>query len=783
MVARGSDATTDLQARLRELFTLARRPTYRGLEAHADQAGRTLRTSTVSDLLNGSSTPRWETVATFVDACARHARAHRIALDPQAVDLDRWYGLYQAMENDLADRAAERERIAGRPVAVRSGRFAVPAQLPAANPIFAGAIDRIAELDKLAAGGDGPGAVTVVVIDGTAGVGKTTLAVHWAHRVAAGFPDGQLYVNLRGFHPEEPTVSPAHVVHGFLDALGVPVPRIPAGLDARAAMYRSLLAGRRVLVVLDNAHDSAQVRPLLPGTTGCLVVVTSRSRLTGLVADGARPVSLELPSAAEAREMLARQVGADRVAAEPDAVTTIIERCARLPLALGLAGANAAIHRRTPLATLAGQLSGAPWDTLTGDSPGTDLRTVLSWSYHALGPAAAGLFRLLGVAPGPEVTVPVAASLAGIEAGQARRSLGELLRNNLIIELRPGRYTLHDLLRAYAAELAAGDPQRRAAIGRVLSHYLHTADAAVRRIMPLDPGTMTTLRPGVVPEAPGDEHAALAWLSTEHEALLAAVELAGREGFDAEVGELAWTLWDFLDLNGHWPDMAAVQGLALRAARRMGDRAGQRRAHGGLARAATLLGHREEAEEHYRRALELAVELGDRAGQAHIHRGLARLHEGQRDLGRALGHARQALDLLTAPDDEVRRAAAQNHVGWLHALLGDYEQAVACCSEALAVHERADFRHGMAAALDSLGYCHFHQGDHRRARERYREALRLYERLGERYNQADVLTHLGDAYRAAGDEQAAGLAWRRALTILDDLRHTDADAVRARLTA
>ena len=341
--------------------------------------------------------------------------------------------------------------------------------------------------------------MVIGAIDGMPGAGKTTLAVHWAHLVADRFPDGQLYVNLRGFDPGG-ALGPAEVLSGFLPALGVTPPQVPADLDGRAALYRSLLAGQRVLVVLDNARDVAQVRPLLPGSPGCMVIVTSRNRLASLAAsDGARTLTLDVFSAADAREALARRLGADRVAAEPAAVEEIIA-CVRAAAAGagpggGAGGRAAAVpagrHRRRT-ARRAGRLDALA----TGD--GTDVRAVFSWSYRMLSPPAARLFRLLSLQAGPDISLAAAASLAARRPGQAGALLAELTRTRLVTEYSPGRYSLHDLLRSYAAELCAEtdpDGDRDAAISRLLSHYLHSAHHSHLLLQPHQ------RLPGLEPEA------------------------------------------------------------------------------------------------------------------------------------------------------------------------------------------------------------------------------------------------------------------------------------------
>jgi DNA-binding SARP family transcriptional activator len=362
-------------------------------------------------------------------------------------------------------------------------RAVVPRQLPADVDGFTGRTSTLKALDTLIGSSK---TVVISAIAGTAGVGKTTLAVHWAHQVADRFPDGQLYVDLRGFHPSGKAMTPAQAVRGFLDALEVPQHRIPIDLASQVGLYRSLLAGKQMLVVLDNARDADQVRPLLPGSPTCLVVVTSRDQLTSLVAaEAARPLELGLLSVDEARQLLAYRLGADRVAAEPAAVQTIIDRCARLPLALAIAAARAATQPTFSLAAVAAQLrhDASGLDELTTGDPSTDARAVFSWSYQALSPEAASLFRLLGLHLGPDLTAPAAASLAALPASRVRPLLDELCRSHLLTEHAPGQYMLHDLLRAYAAELATADPDViRPALHRLLDHYLHTGHAAALRI-------------------------------------------------------------------------------------------------------------------------------------------------------------------------------------------------------------------------------------------------------------------------------------------------------------
>jgi tetratricopeptide (TPR) repeat protein len=667
-------------------------------------------------------------------------------------------------------------------------------------PTFTGRDHHLAVLHQLLPSKDQPRdagdthrettAVVISTIDGTAGVGKTALAVHWAHQVRDRFPDGQLYVNLRGFDPSGQVMEPAAAVRGFLDALEVPPQRIPAGPDEQAALYRSLLVDKRMLVMADNARDSAQVRPLLPGAPGCLVVVTSRNQLTGLVAaHAAHPLSLDLLTPDEARQLFAHRLGVDRVAAEPDAVDEIITACARLPLALALVAAHAVMRPHTPLRTLAEQLRDSQhrWHMLIGDDPTTDVQAVFSWSYQALTPAAARLFRLLGLHPGPDIGVPAAASLTALPVDEVRSMLAELARANLLTEHSPGRYTLHDLLRAYATHLAHTtdtDPQRHTVTHRILDHYLHTAHTADRQLYPArDPIALTPPQPGVTPQHLADYAQAMAWFTAEHRVLLAAVAHAAATGFDTHTWQLTWAVWTFLDRRGLWHDLAAVSRAAVAAAERLTDPTAQAYAHRNLASAYIRLGGFDDAETQLSRALDLATRAGDPVGQGQAHHGLALVWERRGHPAQALDHASHALHLYRAAGHQIGQARALNNVGWYHALLGDHQQALTSCQQALTLHQELDDHDGQAATWDSIGYAHHHLGHHTHAVTSYQHALDLRRDLGDRYYEATTLTNLGDTHHATGNDQAARDAWQHALGILDELDHPDADTVRTKLNA
>jgi DNA-binding SARP family transcriptional activator/tetratricopeptide (TPR) repeat protein len=662
-----------------------------------------------------------------------------------------------------------------------------PAQLPPSVAGFTGRGAELAILDRLLAESRRiRQAALLSVVGGTAGVGKTALAVHWAHRVAAAFPDGQLYVNLRGFDPSGSPMAPADAVRRFLDAFGVPVQRIPAAVDAQTALYRSIVAGKRVLVVLDNAALVEQVRPLLPGAPGCLVVVTSRNQLTGLVAvEGAHPITLDVLTRADARDLLTGRLGPERVAAEPDAVDDIVACCAGLPLALGIVAGRAAINPRLPLRALADELrrDRAALDGLDGGDATSDLRSVFSWSYQRLTTRAARLFRLLAVHPGPDIGVAAAASLLGLPTAEVRPLLSELVRAHLIVEHSPGRYAVHDLLRAYASELVRAkdsDADRLTAVHRLLDHYLHTA---AQMLNPRREGLkMVPVVSGVTVEPLPERDAQLAWFAVERPVLLATLDLAYASGFDTHVWQLARTLSEPLDWQGHWQAQALAQQTALAAAQRSGSLLGQAHALRSAAQAHRRLGQLQEAHSGLKQALALYETLGDDVGQAHTHHRYANLYEQQGRYRDALRHAEQALDLYRRARHAVGVPNALNGVGWYHSLLGDHRKALVHCEQALAALRQLGDPGGEADTWDSLGYAHQHLGDHEQAIACYRRALELYRQLGSRYAQADTLVHLGDAYRAAGDPTAARRAWLSAVEVLDQLAHPDAEGVRARLS-
>ncbi len=664
----------------------------------------------------------------------------------------------------------------GSPAAAAPPAIAVPRQLPPVPRCFVGRADELKALSGIVDGMTG----TVATVEGGAGIGKTTLAVYWAHLVAGLFPDAQLYANLRGFDRSGTPVRPTRIIWSFLHALGVPPARIPADLDAQVGLYRSVLAGRRVLVVLDNARDADQVRPLLP-PAGCFAVVTSRACLTGLAAvDGARRLVLEVFTPAEARELLTRQLGVETVLTDEKSAVELIGLCAGLPLALSIATAR---RPGAPLAEVVCELAAEDrLDALDGGEPVVNLRSVFSWSVENLSWPAARMFRLCGVHPGPDISGEAAAALAGVPMTYARRMLTEVTRQNLMTAAG-GRFGCHDLLRAYAAEQARdhdGPAEVSVALGRVMDHYLHTAVQVARILRPArDLFELPPPHPAAAPVALSGYEQALRWCRAEHEVLLAAIRCAFEAGLDRQAWQLACLLKDYLDRRGHWQDWVSAGQTALRAAQRSGDEPGIAAAHHYLANALVRLGHHGDAGHHFRAALDLRA--GDPAGQADNHNGLARAFEHQGRYADALDHATQALDLYRRAGHLSGQAVALNSVGWYHALLGNYPETLGYCRQALDTYHDLGDRYGEAHAWDSLGYAHHHLGDTTSAIECYRQAIALCEQIGDRYDQAVALDHLGDVQAVVHDPSAARDTWGRALAILTDLGHVDAARIRPKL--
>ena len=702
------------------------------------------------------------------------------------------YTLYQAvLTNDPTltadgggtDSAPELARQHTRPMLV------VPRQLPPPTTHFVGRAAEVRRLDAQRDAASEARLMVIFAISGTAGVGKTALALHWGHRHAEEFPDGQLYVNLRGFDPTGDPLPAMTAMHRFLTALGVPAQSIPTDPDEQVAFYRSQLAGRRILLLLDNARDAEQVRPLLPGTPGCLVLVTSRHQLAGLVAvDGAVPLTLDLLSQDEGHDLLIRRLGRDRIMRERATVDELIELCARLPLAINIVAAQAALYPNRPFAAFVDELRDTHrrLDALTIGDATADVRAVFSWSCQSsLTPTSRRLFRLLGLYPGADIDLFATASLADHDLDTTRRAMDDLARAHLINEYAPGRYTMHDLLRAYAAEIGRrmdSDAEREAALLRVIDFYTRTAVAAELVLSPhREPLTLDPVR-GVQPYPISDLPDALAWLDAEYHNVLAAQQVALARGWHRLVWQLAWSLITHQARKGHRHDHVVVWQAALDAAIVLADGTSCVFAHRRLGAAIADLGRHDEGIDHLHKALARAEEHDDLEQQAETHRMLAWIWERHGDNRKALEHATRTLDLRQAIGQPTREAEARNQVGWYLAQLGEYAAARTYCEEALAMQRRTGDPLHAATTLDSLGYIAYHSGRHRQAIDYYQQALPLLAELGHVVHTADTLEVIGHPYAALGEYEQARTVWRQALELYRQQgRDESADRVQRRL--
>jgi DNA-binding SARP family transcriptional activator/tetratricopeptide (TPR) repeat protein len=699
----------------------------------------------------------------------------------------------------------------------------VPAQLPMDVYGFTGRDAELSTLDALFGPADEqPNAVRIAAVSGTAGVGKTALAVHWAHRVADRFPDGQLYVNLRGYDPEQP-VAPGDALAGFLAALGLAGRDVPLEMDGRAARFRSEVAGRRMLIVLDNAASVEQIRPLLPGSATCLVVVTSRDSLAGLVAlHGARRVDLDLLGTGDALALL-RGLLRERVDAEPEAARTLAERCVRLPLALRVAAELVAARPATPLSDLARELGEQRLELLDagGDDRGA-VRAVFSWSYQHLPAGTARAFRMVGLHPGTDFDAYAVAALTDADLPAARRWLGALARVHLLHATGADRYGMHDLLRAYAAELAVDhdpDSDRHAALTRLFDHYLATAGSAMDALYPAERDRRPPITPVRTPVPPmPDASAARHWLETERPTLVAVAAHTAAHGWHSHPTRLSATLWRYFDWGGHFPDAVTVSGHALRAARLAGDRAAEANALSDSAGVYVRLARFKEAFPRYAAALELFRLVGDRLGEARVltNSGLTyaqtgdypramALHEQAVALFRALGDAHgesralgnlgvafertgeydratrcqeRSLALALQVGDPDNEAVAMANLGIIASARGDYERAVDCLRRSVDIFGRRGSVARQAEASSLLGVVYGRQGRWDRAVDHHQRAASLLRDIGDRYGEVRALNGLGEALRASGEAAAARPEYEAALAIAVEIgtRHEKARA-------
>lgn len=658
-------------------------------------------------------------------------------------------------------------------------------QLPPSTPWFTGRSAELSELDAaVTTASAAGGAVVLSAVAGAGGMGKTSLALQWAHDNIDRFPDGQLFVDLRGFDPSGQPVPPAVAVRGFLAALGVEAKNVPASPEAQEALYRSTIADKRVLLVLDNAADSAQVVPLLPGTASCTVLVTSRNRLADVVTRHcARIVHLDVLSEPEARRLLTRRLGTARTAAEPDAVIRLLASCAGLPLALGIVAARAEMRQDMSLAALADELrdTGDRLRGLDAGEPASDLSAVLSWSCAALAPEHLEVFEVLGSVAMPEIGAHAAAALTGRSPASAASALLALERVSLVEQPEPGRFRMHDLVRLYAAS-RTGEHHR--AVRRLIDFYVHTAYAGDRLLDPTrQPIEIGTPPPSCRPQPLDDRAAATAWFDTEHTCLLAAQRAAVELGDHVATWQLAWACDTFHQKRGELHDQLALWNRGLAAARALDDPVVLAVAHRRLGLSHLALAAYAEGLDHLRRSLAFTERNADIAQQAHSHQALAWAYEQLLEFTPALTHAVEALRLYRAVGNNIWIGKALNATGWYHAELGNHHEAELHCAMALELQRREGFRAGEGNALDSLGYIAHLLGDHRTAADHYRRAIEVFREIGHAYSEAGSLDKLGRTLAEAGDTAEARIVWNQALRLYRvQQRSAEEDRLRARLS-
>jgi tetratricopeptide (TPR) repeat protein/transcriptional regulator with XRE-family HTH domain len=640
----------------------------------------------------------------------------------------------------------------------------LPRQLPGPVRQFTGRKNELEMLTGLMdqAADSEPAAVLISAIVGMAGVGKTALAVHWGHQAARHFPDGQLYVDLRGYDPSALPVPASDALAGFLRALGVAGQDIPDVAEERAAAFRSLLAEKRVLVVLDNAREAEQVRPLLPGSPGCMALVTSRDALGGLVAGhGALRLRVDPLPLPEAVDLLRRLIGG-RTEDDYDAAVRLAVQCGRLPLALRVAAELAAARDGVALAELTAELAHMQQrlERLeAGEDQRTTVRAVFTWSYEGLNPAPARMFRLVGLHPGPDISVPAAARLADLPVAEARRALGVLNRAHLLQEDEPSRFSCHDLLRGYAAGQAAvqdDERQRLAALTRLFDYYLHSAARAVEILFPAAGGGLRPRQQAAPVPAFDDEPAARAWLDAERANLVAVATRAASHGLPQHVIDLSTTLFWHLDYGGHSSEADAIHSSAVLAAAQTQDQAAQAHALINLGGVALRQSRNAQATGYYRQALALCRSSGDRFGELRAIGSLAAVEQRESRYRQAAGRYRQVLDLSRELSIQTHEIRALTSLGQIDLLRGHYDQAAVHLRQAADLCHQAGDHNSRGDALVGLAEVDLHQGRNTRAREHLETARAIYRDTGNQTSDLHARYYLGLLELREGRHERAG---------------------------
>ncbi|GIH09741.1 hypothetical protein Rhe02_78080 [Rhizocola hellebori] len=653
---------------------------------------------------------------------------------------------------------------------VGGGLPQVPRQLPAVPPHFVGRAAELAALSELAHRPSEAGMVVISAVAGMAGIGKTALAVQIGHRLAERFPDGQLFVDLHGFTEGVARVQPAQALDRLLRDVGVPGERIPSGLEERAALWRSVLAGRRMLVVLDNAATEEQVQPLLPGASGCLVLVTSRRRLTGL--ESTHAVSLDMLPQADAVTLFLRTADRPELIADAPEVLEAVQLCGRLPLAIRIAAARLKHRRVWTVSDLVSRLREIA-GLATLDDGQRSIHAALHLSYQHLSASAQRLYRLLGLPPGPDVEAYAAAALTAGTPDEASRLLDGLVDDHMLQEPSPGRFQLHDLVRAHAAELAAEretPAQRQAALTRLLDHYRHTAASAMTVAYPYERHRRPTVATAHTPAPDVDDpNGAQHWLDTELPNLLAAVQHAAQHGWPEHAWHLAATLDQHLLTRGRVRDMQTLHQQTLNLARELGNHRAEIDALNGLGFVERMLGHRDPAADHHGQALRIACDIGDRPGEMQALNGLGYIHRMRGRHEQAVDHYGQALRIAREIGDRSGEMQALTGLGYTHFMLGHYELAGDHHEQALHIAQDIGDRVGERIALDGLGVLHRLAGRFEQAGDNYARALRIARDIGDRVGELRMLNSLGSVHWSLGRSEQADDHYTRALRIAQDI--------------
>ena len=666
------------------------------------------------------------------------------------------------------------------------GRLPAPTQLPSPAPHFTGRSGELAALRQFAATGDPPSPVTLVVMTGVGGVGKTSLALHWLHQAREGYPGGQLFADLGAFGPGEP-VSPADVLAQFLRALGIAPDRIPGGLEERASLYRSVTGGRRILVLLDDAVSAAQVRALLPGPGPSLVAVTARRRLAGLVIDGAHFLDVApLPEDA-AVELLGRIAGAERTEAQLDAARTLVRLCGHLPLAICVSAARLAPYPQRRIERVAQELE-SERRRLSALSVAGDIgvRTVFDLSYRALTPAAARTYRLAALIPGPDFGPGVAEAATDAGPGAIGLLLDNLTDASLLQETGERRYQFHELIRLHAREQADAEPgeERHAAVDRIIEWYLQATAAADLTVIP---GRWLLgdayERARLPPAGFGGPAEALDWLESELPGIFGTVRLAADEGMHDKAWQLCEALWGLLVYRQPYRLWTEAVSIGLASAQARANLRAQARMLIYLGFARLRLGEDVAAREYFTQALALDRADGHRLGEATAleNLGLASLSAG--DPGTALEHFTRARTIHEQIGRPRGAALMTRRIGEAHRDAGHYDQAISYLLDARDRFAALADHYNHARSLTAVAQAHLIGGQTEDALPLLRESLATMTRLAARPEQARLHVLLADAARQLGETTTEAGHLHQAVAIYHDIGARSEEPLRARLEA